>query len=322
MVTAEDFAERRAQVTEAGSAVDIELSDAQNKLVEASVAKQQLEAGAKELNTELLSLQQRKSSIPKRQLDLRGMLCRELRLDEDTLPFAGELIAVREEESDWEGAAERLLHSFALAILVPGEHYRAVSDWINGHHLDMRVVYYQVPATAMKNRAAPPSLGQTTLAAKLEVKDTPFAAWLERELATRADLECVETMAQFRRATRAITKAGQVKSGTRHEKDDRSRIGDRSRYVLGWSNERKIEALLAQARARRAAGGCRAGAWRSRRGREVRPVAEPDARGARADARVLRDRLPVGGEPDRRATGGAREAEGSVGDARQADRGP
>ena len=46
---------------------------------------------------------------------------------------------------------------------------------------------------------------------------------------------------------RAITKAGQVKgSGGRHEKDDRFRIDDRSRYVLGWSNQRKLDALLDQ----------------------------------------------------------------------------
>ena len=47
---------------------------------------------------------------------------------------------------------------------------------------------------------------------------------------------------------RAITKAGQVKgSGGRHEKDDRYRIDDRSRYVLGWSNQRKLDALLDRA---------------------------------------------------------------------------
>jgi uncharacterized protein YPO0396 len=247
VVRAEDFAVRRAQIGAACAAVDIELIEAQDELTKASVAKQQLDTTASELNTELLSLQQRGSNIPKRQLDLRASLCHELQLEEDTLPFAGELIAVREEESGWEGAAERLLHSFALSILVPGEHYRAVSDWINGHHLGGRIVYYQVPAAAMTSRAAPPRLGNTTLAAKLEVKDTPFAAWLERELASRADLECVETMAQFRRATRAITKAGQIKGGSRHEKDDRYRIDDRSRYVLGWSIERKKEALLAQA---------------------------------------------------------------------------
>jgi len=48
--------------------------------------------------------------------------------------------------------------------------------------------------------------------------------------------------------SKAITKKGQVKyPGGRHEKDDRYRIDDRSRYVLGWSNERKIEALLTKA---------------------------------------------------------------------------
>ncbi len=177
-------------------------------------------------------------------------LCRELKLAPEALPFAGELIAVRPEEADWEGAAERLLHSFALSVLVPDGHYAVVSDWINGHHLNGRIVYYRVPETARAGRAAPPALGGKTLAVKLELKDTPFAPWLERELASRADVECVETMAEFRRLPRAITKAGQIKGGGgRHEKDDRKRIDDRSTYVLGWSSERKTDALLNRATA-------------------------------------------------------------------------
>ena len=243
--TAEHFAVRRQQIDAAGSAVDSEIADAQNKLTDARVDKQRLDVHAAEVNAELRSLRERKSNIPKRQLDLRALLCRELRLEEDALPFAGELIMVRPEESDWEGAAERLLHSFALSILVPDGHYRAVSDWIDGQHLRDRVVYYRVPAPA--TRIAPPEFGRATLAAKLEVKDTEFAPWLERELANRADAECVETMAEFRRSARAVTKAGQIKGGVRHEKDDRFRIDDRSRYVLGWSNERKINTLLDRA---------------------------------------------------------------------------
>jgi len=243
--TAEHFAVRRQQIDAAESAVDTEIADAQNKLTDARVDKQGFDAQAAEVNAELRSLRERRNNIPKRQLDLRALLCRELRLEEDALPFAGELIAVRPEESDWEGAAERLLHSFALSVLVPDGHYRAVSDWIDGHHLRDRVVYYRAPAPT--TRIAPPEFGRATLAAKLEVKDTEFAPWLERELANRADAECVETMAEFRRAARAVTKAGQIKGGVRHEKDDRFRIDDRSRYVLGWSNERKINALLDRA---------------------------------------------------------------------------
>lgn len=54
---------------------------------------------------------------------------------------------------------------------------------------------------------------------------------------------------QFRRETRAITRAGQIKApGERHEKDDRHRLDDRGRYVLGWTNTAKIVALEAKAR--------------------------------------------------------------------------
>ena len=126
-------------------------------------------------------------------------------------------------------------------MLVPDEHYAAVSDWINAHHLGGRLVYYRVPAAAggprrRQTSAAPRwrQAGRQGLAVRLLAG--PGAAH-------RADHECVETMAEFRRRRSAITKAGQVKgAGGRHEKDDRFRIDDRSRYVLGWSNERKIDA--------------------------------------------------------------------------------
>ena len=245
--TGEQFAVRRREITAARDAAKQELADQQNALMETGVRLKALQDEAADVNAELRSLRERKTNIPKKQLELRGWLCRELRIGEVSLPFAGELLAVRDDEAGWEGAAERLLHGFALSVLVPDEHYAAVSDWIDGHHLKDRVVYYRVPGPS-RAAVALPRHGPGTLAAKLTVKDTPFAGWLEHELSRRADHACVETMAEFRRMPRAITKAGQVKgSGGRHEKDDRFRIDDRRRYVLGWSNQRKLDALLDQA---------------------------------------------------------------------------
>jgi uncharacterized protein YPO0396 len=243
----EQFAVRRLEITAVRDAARHELAEHQNVLTEVGVRAKALQDDAAEVNAELRSLRERKTSIPKKQLELRASLCRELEIGEESLPYAGELIAVRDGEADWEGAAERVLHGFALSVLVPEVHYRAVSDWIDGHHLRDRVVYYRVPESS-RAMSAPARLGPGTLAARLEIKDTPFAGWLEHELARRADHECVETMTEFRRLPRAITKSGQVKgSGGRHEKDDRFRIDDRSRYVLGWSNQRKLDALLDQA---------------------------------------------------------------------------
>jgi uncharacterized protein YPO0396 len=247
--TAVQFAARRQQITVARDNAKAELADRQNELTETAVALQALRDEAAEINAELVSLRQHTNNIPKRNMDLRRSLCRETGLGEAALPFAGELIEVRPEEADWEGAAERLLRNFALSILVPDQHYPAVSDWINGHHLNGRIVYYRVSEVAPVRRGGSPAAGNF-LSGKLAIRPTPFAPWLERELAHRADFECVATMADFRRAPRAITQAGQFKgAGGRHEKDDRFHIDDRSTYVLGWSNERKIEALLRRAQA-------------------------------------------------------------------------
>ena len=247
--TAAHFATRRAEITAAREVAKRDLAASQNELTDTGYAAKALRDEAADVNAELLSLRERPNNIPKRQLDLRALMCRDLRLPADTLPFAGELIAVRPEEADWEGAAERLLRSFALSVLVPDQHYAAVSDWIDGHHLNARVVYYRVPDLARSGGRVPvPSFGRDALAAKLDIRDTPFASWLEQELARRADFECVPTMADFRRVTRAITRAGQFKGDRgRHEKDDRHRIDDRSQYVLGWSNERKLDALTRRA---------------------------------------------------------------------------
>jgi uncharacterized protein YPO0396 len=247
--TAEQFAARHREIAAAAERANQDRADCQNRLSEIAVDSKALTDEAAGLNAELLSLRSRTSSIPKRNLDLRGWLCQELGLAEEQLPFAGELIGVRPEESAWEGAAERVLHGFGLSILVPDADYPAVSDWINDHHLGARLVYYRVPAATGASIRPAPEPARNSLFAKLEIKDTEFYPWLERELAIRAGHECVETMAEFRRAARAITKAGQTKgAGGRHEKDDRARIDDRSTYVLGWSNARKIDALLARAR--------------------------------------------------------------------------
>jgi uncharacterized protein YPO0396 len=194
------------------------------------------------LSDEIESLSRRKSNIDAAQVRIREALCAGLGLPEDELPFAGELIQVREDERDWEGAAERLLRGFGLALLVPEAHYKAVADWVDRQHLGARLVYFHVrPRKAAQGAALHPQ----SLVRKLLIKpDSPHYEWLEQELRQRYDVACCDSGEQFRREARAITRAGQIKDPSgRHEKDDRSRLDDRSRYVLGWSNADKLRTL-------------------------------------------------------------------------------
>ncbi len=223
------------------------LAHLQNQHTECQVSLRDLRSEHASLEEELESLRQRRSNIPARMLELRRRLCQELSLDEEAVPFAGELLQVHEQEADWEGAIERLLHNFGLSLLVPDAHYRDIAGWVDRSHLRGRLVYYRVRAP---RSSEPPALHPESLVRKIAIRpDSAFYAWLEQEMGRRFDYACTRDLEAFRREERAITPAGQIKAGgDRHEKDDRHRIDDRSRFVLGWSNEAKIAALESQRR--------------------------------------------------------------------------
>jgi len=247
---AEDFLAQRALCAPMREAAAQREADLQNELNELGVAFAQDRQAHAELAQELASLKARRSNIDAQQVALRAAMCQALALDEATMPFAGELIQVRDDERDWEGAAERLLRSFGLSLLVPDVHYAAVSDWVDRTQLKGRLVYFRVRPARRDTRGELPELHLDSMVHKLALKpDSTFQAWLARELTHRFDLACCTSPDQFRRETRAISRAGQIKgAGERHEKDDRHRIDDRSRYVLGWSNQAKIAALETKAR--------------------------------------------------------------------------
>ncbi|MGI9276598.1 MAG: ATP-binding protein [Endozoicomonas sp.] len=238
----EGFYSNQSEARESQQRLEQQQAHLQNEQVEQAVILKQLRDEHSELKQEIASLKGRKSNIPSRNLAIREALCESLSLTEETLPFAGELLQIREEDKQWEGAAERVLHNFALSLLVPDEHYESVADYVNQTHLKGRLVYYRVREPS---RPVHDAVDKRSLSRKVSVKtDSLFYGWLEQELIQRFDYICCDKMEEFRRESRAITAKGQVKSsGSRHEKDDRYRIDDRSRFVLGWSNREKIFAL-------------------------------------------------------------------------------
>jgi uncharacterized protein YPO0396 len=237
------FESNRRTLREEIAAATERQSRTQNAITEASVDLRRLKDEHGMLARELESLRARRSNIPARMLEIRSGLCRALGLDEDELPFIGELVQVRAEEHAWEGAIERLLHNFGLSLLVPDRDYPRVADWVDRTDLGERLVYFRVLGQRTGAIASSPD----TILRKLAIKpDSSFYVWLEAEIARRFDHVCCDSLEQFRRAKKAITRSGQIKTeGGRHEKDDRHRLDDRARYVLGWSNEAKVSALEA-----------------------------------------------------------------------------
>jgi uncharacterized protein YPO0396 len=225
--------------------VEQERKQEEDKKLEIQIKARELKEETEHIQEELRSLEGRESNISFQALELRRRLCETLSLDEAHLPFAGELLQVRPEAASWEGAIERVLHNFGLSLLVPEDFYNRVASYVDRTHLQGRLVYFRIREE--KKLSSDETRDRRFLIHKLEIKpDSSFRNWIEQELARRFDYICPETLEDFQRESKALTKQGQIKSqGRRHEKDDRYRIDDRSRYVLGWNNAAKIQAFKA-----------------------------------------------------------------------------
>lgn len=198
------------------------------------------------IEQEIESLQRNPSNIPRDYLRLRLDLARDLGLQPQQLPFAGELMEVRRDESRWTGAIERILRSFSLSFLVSPNLYAEFARALDGRNTGMRVTYFR----ALESTDAPRhALAEDSLVRKVQVAAGPFNTFVSQQLRSHFDYVCAEDMMEFRRANRAVTINGQVKhSATRHEKDDRRSVDDRLNWVMGLDNLGKLSDFQAQAR--------------------------------------------------------------------------
>src|SRR5258708_3278492 len=216
-----------------------EIRNNNEDLFEAQDRQKQAGEEKKKIEGELNVLLQSKNNIPANLISLRRNLCSELKLDDQDLPFAGELMQVRNEDLDWQPALEKLLNPLALRLLVPDKYYKKVTRYVNTTNLKERLVYNLVKDIALRQHA-----DDATVWHKLEFHaDHPLSGWVSQQIIQQYNFSCVDNEKLLERYERAITIQGLMKNKDRHEKDDRPWRSDASRYVMGWNNEKKKEAL-------------------------------------------------------------------------------
>lgn len=214
---------------------------------EAEATVRELGATLQRTREELASLTSRASNLHSEDVALRDHIAAEVGIAPTELPFAAELLQVRDGEEEWTAAAEQALRGLARSILVPDRAYRQVAQVIDRTKLRRRISYNRVN-TDLRRPAK--NIDERSLAAKLDVKDGEFHVWLSHEIAARMDYTCAESLEEFTRLNRAVLRSGQIKhSATRHEKSADRQINDRSQWVLGFDNRAK-RAVFEQERTR------------------------------------------------------------------------
>ena len=208
--------------------------------------KEDIEANIKSHVNTIKYLSEHNNNISGRVAEIRDEIIQHIGATADEIPFIGELIRLKDDEREWESAIERILHNFALRLIVPEKYYRKVNEYVNYHNLRGRIVYQRYNYDAALREFVNRHAQDNSLLNKIEFKpNAQYIDWIEDRLYSEFNYTCVDTLEDFNHINeKAVTKEGLIKAkGGKHEKDDRPEISRREHYVLGWDNREKIAAI-------------------------------------------------------------------------------
>ncbi|MBT8163430.1 MULTISPECIES: ATP-binding protein [Arthrobacter] len=198
---------------------------------------------------ELVSLRTRKSLLPPSSIENRAAIAAATGVPEERMPFGGELIDLTEGEEQWRPAAERALRNLATTLLVPGEHFAAVTRYLNDNTVRGALRAIDVSKPLAGGALAVEDVSDGDLLTKLNILTAGINAdageWVRERIALDFAYPCVEDPDELARLDKGLSLGGVVKRN-RHtvEKDDR--FTSRQDYVLGFDNAFKLELVAAK----------------------------------------------------------------------------
>lgn len=238
-----EFDKLQQKVQDRKQLLSAELEEKRRSLFSCEGRREQVALRMEELEQDIQLLQQQRNNITGKIVQIRQQILEQVGATEEEIPFVAELVQIIPGEEKWEFAIEKLLRSFALRLIVPDAYYKAVIKYVNQTNLQGRIVFERFVDQPFLKEFYPQSTD--SVPGKIQVKDgSPYAGWVQEQLNRFYNYRCTDQMTEFAKMDYAITSSGMVKSGNRHEKDDRPEKNHRQQYVLGWDASSKIQALV------------------------------------------------------------------------------
>jgi len=196
-----------------------------------------------ELNEILDEIQRVKNSpgsnIPGKYHEFRSELAEALDISEDELAFVAELVEVKKEQAQWQGAIERAIGSHRLRLFVPADLMDKALTWVNNRNNRLHVRLYE--ATAPKE----PSI----FLADGFVKKLNFKSHSHREslkaLLANIDRHCVGSPEALKGVQYGMTMQGLMsgKQGFFEKQDQRPLDRD---WMTGFDNKNRLANLATE----------------------------------------------------------------------------
>ncbi|MFN8575515.1 MAG: SbcC/MukB-like Walker B domain-containing protein [Candidatus Sericytochromatia bacterium] len=219
---------------------ELELSSLEKRYLDLMVLKTSINSEKEQKIQELRRLETQKNNITGKIALIRELIISAVSAEPEEIPFIGELIQVKNKNLEWESVIEKVLHSFALRLLVPERYYNQVNNFVNNNDIGGRIVYHKVESKSI-NRAFI-KVDENSLLSKIEIKpDSEYFDWIEEHISSKYNYICADDPIFFSKCSKAITKNGLIKNDNRHEKDDRPEVLKKENFILGWDNKEKIK---------------------------------------------------------------------------------
>lgn len=242
----DDFEKNRSKAEEEHSSKQQVLNELSEDLRKVKNIEDEIKKDIEEDIKRIAELERNKNNISGRVSEIRDEILKHVGATPEEIPFIGELIRIKDTEHEWEPSIERILHNFALRLIVPEKYYRKVNEYVNSHNLNGRIVYQRYRDFTSLKEMEEWETEENHLLQKIEFKpNNQYVEWVENEIYHRYNYACVNSLDEFNSyKEKAVTKEGLIKSvENKHEKDDRKEIRSKDNYVLGWENKDKIAFL-------------------------------------------------------------------------------
>lgn len=222
-------------------AAELTIKNFQDSFAIISAKLSKLQSYIRDLSKEIAEIEARpNSNIHINYQQLRDELVSSLQLAAKDCMFVGELIDLKPEQQNWQGAIERALGGLRTTLLVPFDSYSMVTKWLNARHTGLHVRVQVVNRNSEKHI----QFSKDGFLVKLIWREHHYRDWLKAHLA-KFDLKCVSSTMELDATPFSMTQQGLIHlEKGRFEKKDQSRIDDRRKWYLGFSNKARLALIL------------------------------------------------------------------------------
>lgn len=212
-----------------------ELEGIQEQQVRVQVAQSEQENELSILEERLNSLQQRRNRIPLEQVKVRAALLEKLKLTEQEMPFAAELMKVKDDAKEWETAIEQALRPLSGCLLVPETHYEKALMLLFRLKTSDKIRFRVVKEPLVMEKTKPK---KDQLINKIEIAEKhPYSIWLKEVILKEFNFECVVGYGKVGKLKQVLTSDGIIRNLAWHGKD---KTVKGSRHIMGWDNRSTI----------------------------------------------------------------------------------